>query len=167
MTIRKVLCYPDPRLRTKAKPVTNFTGELQRLIADMFETLYEHNAVGLAATQIDIHEQLIVIDASNTRDQPLVIINPEILEHHETIEFTEGCVSFPGIYEKVNRSNRIKFRAQDGEGHVYEMFAEGLLSECVQHEMDHLQGKLLVDYLSPLKRDRILKKMQKAQKRNL
>lgn|SRR3990167_739681 len=167
MTIRKVLCYPDPRLRTKAKPVTNFLDELQTIIDDMLETMYEHNGVGLAATQVDVHLRLIVMDTSENRNEPLVIINPEILEEEGTEEFMEGCISFPGVYDKIVRAAKIKFRAQDRHGAVYEMYAEELFAECVQHEMDHLEGKLMIDYLSPLKRERLVKKMKKLQQQTL
>lgn len=167
MALRKVLCYPDPRLRTLAKPVAEVTDETRQLVGDMFETMYEHNGVGLAATQVDVHQRVIVIDVSDSRNEPLVLINPEITWLGELKEGLEGCLSFPGVFDKVKRADHVKFKAQDRSGAWYEKEARDLLAVCVQHEMDHLLGKLMVDYLSPLKRSRVLKKMQKMHRINL
>jgi peptide deformylase len=167
MTIRKVLIFPDARLRTKAKPVDGVTDGIKLLVNDMLETMYEHNGVGLAATQIDEHVRVITIDVSETRDQPLVLINPELIEEHNKKEESEGCLSFPGVYAKVTRAGKVKVKALDREGKSFEMEAEELLAVCIQHEMDHLVGKLFVDYLSALKRSRVLKKMEKLHKLNM
>jgi peptide deformylase len=159
-----ILHYPDPRLRTVAKPVTAVDERIRRLADDMLETMYAAPGIGLAATQVNVHERLIVLDLSEDKTQPLVFINPEIIEAdgHEVME--EGCLSVPGIYEKVERTEHRKVRALDGEGEIFEMQADGLLAVCIQHEIDHLDGKVFVDYLSPLKQQRIGKKLQKQQK---
>lgn len=159
-----ILHYPDERLRTVATPVETVTPALQQVVADMFETMYDAPGIGLAATQVDIHQRIIVIDISEDKSQPLCLINPEILEHDGKQEMDEGCLSVPGIYETVKRANHIRFKALDKDGKPYEMEAEGLLAVCIQHEMDHLAGKLFVDYLSSLKRQRIHKKLTKQQK---
>jgi len=164
MTIRKVLLFPDPRLREISTPIETFDDALQTLIDDMFETMYEHNGVGLAAPQIDEQIQLIVIDASEDRDQPHILINPEILEQSDMAEELEGCISFPGIFEKTTRATKITFKALDRQGKPYKKTVDGLFAWCVQHEIDHLNGRLLVDLVSPLKKNRILKKMQKLRK---
>jgi peptide deformylase len=157
-----ILEYPDPRLRTRAAPVAVVDDALRRLIEDMFETMYEAPGVGLAATQVDVHQRLLVVDVSEDRSHPLVFINPEILEREGENEFEEGCLSVPRIYEKINvRAQRIVVRALDRHGQPFEIEADGLLSVCIQHEMDHLEGKLFVDYLSDLKRTRIRKKLDK------
>jgi len=164
MSMLTILRYPDERLHTVARPVEKFDSALQRLIDDMLETMYVAPGIGLAATQVDVHIQLLVIDISDEKNQPLVLINPEILERDGSQKFDEGCLSVPGIYESIERAQHIRFRACDREGQSFEMDAEGLLAVCIQHEMDHLQGKLFVDYLSNLKRQRIRKKLQKQEK---
>jgi peptide deformylase len=160
-----ILEFPDPRLRTVATPVTEVDDNLRRLIDDMFETMYEAPGVGLAATQIDVHKQLLVIDVSEEKNQPLVFINPriEVLDP-ELGEYDEGCLSVPGFYETVCRPKRVRVTALDRDGKPFELEAEGLLAICIQHEVDHLLGKLYVDYLSPLKRTRIRKKLEKQQR---
>lgn len=164
MGLRTILEFPDPRLRTRAQPVTRFDAQLARLVDDMFETMYAAPGIGLAATQIDVHMRLIVIDVSADRSAPLVVINPEILlrEGIETME--EGCLSVPGYFDDVQRAAKIRLRAQDRTGVVYERDCDDLLAVCVQHEMDHLEGKLFVDYLSDLKRDRVRRKLDKERK---
>ena len=160
-----ILRYPDPRLHTVAKPVAAVDARLRKLADDMFETMYEAAGIGLAATQVDVHERLIVIDVSEDRNQPMVLINPEIVwASPETRVGDEGCLSVPGIYDGVERSTAIKVQALDldGKPQVYE--AEGMLAVCIQHEMDHLLGKVFVEYLSPLKRNRIKTKMIKQKK---
>lgn len=160
-----ILRYPDPRLHTVAKPVAAVDARLRKLADDMFETMYEASGIGLAATQVNVHERLIVIDVSEERNQPMVLINPEILWASEEKRVgDEGCLSVPGIYDGVERSTSIKVQALDldGKSRVYE--AEGMLAVCIQHEMDHLLGKVFVEYLSPLKRNRIKTKMIKQKK---
>ena len=160
-----ILRYPDPRLHIVAKPIAEVDDRIRRLADDMLETMYAADGVGLAATQVDVHERLIVIDTSEARDDPRVLINPEILERSEETSFVdEGCLSVPTIYDKVQRHARVKVRATGRDGQPYEFEAEGLLSICVQHEMDHLLGKVFVEYLSPLKRNRIKAKMLKARR---
>lgn len=160
-----ILRYPDPRLHTVAKPVTQVDDRIRRLIDDMFETMYAADGVGLAASQVDVHEQVVVIDTSEARDQPLVLINPELLSaSEERVIDDEGCLSVPSIYDKVSRAARVRVRALGREGETVEFDAEGLLSKCVQHEMDHLKGKVFVEYLSPLKRDRIRTKLLKQRR---
>jgi len=165
MALLPILCYPDPRLHTVAKPVHAVDARIQALIADMLQTMYEAKGIGLAATQINVHERLIVIDVSEERDQPLVLINPQIIwTSAETHLNEEGCLSVPGIYDGVDRFDAVKVSALDGHGHQRMIEAEDLLAVCIQHEMDHLMGKVFVEYLSPLKRNRIKKKMLKAQR---
>jgi peptide deformylase len=165
MALLPILTYPDPRLHTVARPVAAVDGRIRALVADMLETMYEANGIGLAATQVDVHERVIVIDVSEERDDPQVIINPEIVwASEETQVNDEGCLSVPGIYDGVERSSRVKVTALDGEGKARTIEAEGLLAVCIQHEMDHLAGKVFVEYLSPLKRNRIKTKMLKAQR---
>ncbi len=160
-----ILCYPDPRLHTVAKAVTEVDARLRTLIERMFATMYEANGIGLAATQVDVHERLVVIDASETRDQRLVLINPELeWLSPETRKGEEGCLSVPGIYDGVERSVAVRVRALDEKGVSRVIEAEGMLAVCIQHEMDHLLGKVFVEYLSPLKRNRIKSKMVKAQR---
>jgi peptide deformylase len=162
MSKLNILRYPDPRLHTVAKPVAEVDDRIRRLVDDMFETMYAADGVGLAATQVDVHERVIVIDTSEARDHPLVLINPELVSRSEEMVLgDEGCLSVPTIYDKVPRHARVTVRATGRDGEVYEMEAEGLLSVCIQHEMDHLVGKVFVEYLSALKRDRIKVKMQK------
>lgn len=163
-----ILRYPDPRLHTVAQPVAAVGERIRALIPRMLSTMYEANGIGLAATQVDIHERLIVIDVSESRDQPLVLINPVIeWASPETRKGEEGCLSVPGIYDGVERSTAVRVRALDGEGVERTIEAEGLLAVCIQHEMDHLVGKVFVEYLSPLKRNRIKSKLVKAQREAL
>ena len=165
MALLPILTYPDPRLHTVAKPVQAVDARIRGLITDMLETMYDAEGIGLAATQVDVHERLVVIDVSEGRNQPLVLINPEITWASEDKQLgDEGCLSVPGIYDGVERSRSIKVRALDGEGQSREIEAEGMLSVCIQHEMDHLLGKVFVEYLSPLKRNRIKTKMLKARR---
>jgi len=165
MALLPILCYPDPKLNTVAKPVQAVDARIQTLIADMFETMYEAKGIGLAATQVDVHERLIVIDNSEGRDVPLVLINPKIIWTSPEMHVNEeGCLSVPGIYDGVERHDLIKVEALDRAGHKHLIEADGLLSVCIQHEMDHLMGKVFVEYLSPLKRNRIKTKMLKAQR---
>ena len=162
MALLNILRYPDPRLHTVAKPVAQVDERIRRLVDEMLETMYAAEGVGLAATQVDVHERVIVIDTSDTRDQPLVLINPELTARSDEMSFgDEGCLSVPTIYDKVARHARVTVRAIGRDGQVQEIDTEGLLSVCVQHEMDHLMGKVFVEYLSPLKRDRIRTKMLK------
>ncbi|MBY6188788.1 peptide deformylase [Marinobacter hydrocarbonoclasticus] len=161
MAVREVLRFPDERLRTIAEPVTDFGPALQQLVDDMFDTMYEERGIGLAATQINEHVQVIVMDHSEDRSEPKVFINPKITEEHGHFTNEEGCLSVPGIYAKVERAEHVVFEAQDREGNTFTVEADELLSICIQHEMDHLQGKLFVDYLSPLKRQRIKQKLEK------
>ncbi|MFC3652802.1 peptide deformylase [Dyella humi] len=164
MSILTILEFPDPRLRTKAAPVTAFDATLKQLIDDMFETMYAANGVGLAATQVNVHQRVLVADMSEERNQPLALINPEILEKEGTQVYQEGCLSFPGIFADVTRALKVKVRSQDIEGKTFELEVEGPLAVCIQHEMDHLAGKVFVDYLSPLKRSILLKRMEKQRK---
>lgn len=165
MTQLTILCYPDPRLHTIAKPVAVFDARLQTLVDNMLETMYKAEGVGLAATQVDVHERLIVIDVSEGRDKPLVLINPTIVwSSVETQVNDEGCLSVPGIYDGVERASAVKIEAFDQHGQLQTHEGEGLLAVCIQHEMDHLMGKVFVQYLSPLKRNRIKTKMIKLQK---
>ena len=165
MALLPILTYPDPRLHTVARPVQAVDARIRALVADMLETMYDANGIGLAATQVDVHERLIVIDTSEERNQPLVLINPEITWESEDSQIgDEGCLSVPGIYDGVERARAIKVRALDGEGQSREIAAEGMLAVCIQHEMDHLMGKVFVEYLSPLKRNRIKTKMLKARR---
>jgi peptide deformylase len=157
-----ILRYPDPRLHTIAKPVAQVDDRIRQLVDDMLETMYAADGVGLAATQVDVHERVIVIDTSEGRDEPRVLINPELVQRSGEMSLgDEGCLSVPTIYDKVPRHARVRVRALNRAGDTYEFDAEGLLSVCVQHEMDHLMGKVFVEYLSPLKRDRIKTKMLK------
>ncbi|HVL22012.1 MAG TPA: peptide deformylase [Amaricoccus sp.] len=157
-----ILRYPDPRLYTVARPVADVDDRIRRLVDDMLETMYEAEGVGLAATQVDVHQRVIVIDTSEARDTPLVLINPELIDKSDEMTLgDEGCLSVPEIYDKVPRHARVKVRARDRSGETREFAAEGLLSVAVQHEMDHLLGKVFVDYLSPLKRSRIKSRMLK------
>jgi peptide deformylase len=160
----QILEFPDPRLRTRAQPVEHVDASLRQFIDDMFETMYAAPGIGLAATQVNFHKRVLVIDISETRDQPLVLINPEILEREGIEETEEGCLSVPGIYDRVTRAERIRVRALNREGQQIELDADGLLAVCIQHEIDHLDGKLFVDYLSDLKRTRIRKKLEKERK---
>lgn len=160
----QILEFPDPRLRTRAQPVEHVDASLRQFIDDMFETMYAAPGIGLAATQVNFHKRVLVIDISETRDQPLALINPEILERQGIEETEEGCLSVPGVYDKVTRAERIRVRALNRDGQPIEFDADGLLAVCIQHEIDHLDGKLFVDYLSDLKRTRIRKKLEKERK---
>jgi peptide deformylase len=165
MALLPILCYPDPRLHTVAKPVQAVDARIKKLITDMLDTMYDANGVGLAATQVDVHERLIVIDVSEQRNEPLVLINPEITWASPEKQINEeGCLSVPGIYDGVERSAAVKVQALDREGRSREIEAEGILAVCIQHEMDHLLGKVFVEYLSPLKRTRIRTKMLKSRR---
>ncbi len=165
MALLPILQFPDPRLHTVARPVQQVDSRVQTLVADMLETMYEAKGIGLAATQIDVHERVVVIDVSEERDEPLVLINPEITWASAEREVTdEGCLSVPGIYDGVARSIKVTVRALDAQGQQRSIEADGLLAICIQHEMDHLLGKVFVEYLSPLKRNRIKTKMLKAQR---
>lgn len=165
MALLPILCYPDPRLHTVAKPVQAVDARIHALIDDMLETMYEASGIGLAASQIDVHERLVVIDTSEERNQPMVLINPEITwMNDERVKGEEGCLSVPGIYDGVERATQVKVTAMDRDGQSRTIEAEGMLAICIQHELDHLMGKVFVEYLSPLKQGRIKTKMVKAQK---
>ncbi|HEX5755864.1 MAG TPA: peptide deformylase [Arenimonas sp.] len=159
-----ILEFPDPRLRTVAKPVEQVDDTLRQLIDDMFETMYAAPGIGLAATQVDVHQRLLVLDVSEDRSRPLVFINPEIIEQAGSQTCQEGCLSVPGIYADVKRAERVRVRALDRDGSSFEIEADGLLAVCIQHELDHLAGKVFVDYLSPLKREMVRKKLAKQRR---
>jgi len=161
MAILDVLQFPDERLRTVAKPIDEVNSEIKQLVADMFETMREEKGIGLAATQVNRHVRLVVMDVSEEQNEPRVFINPEIVDKEGPTISEEGCLSVPGNYAKVDRAEKVTVKALDGEGEPYELEADGLLAICIQHELDHLDGKLFVDYLSPLKRQRIRKKLEK------
>lgn len=161
MTVLTVLHYPDERLRTIAKPVAEITAQTRQLVADMLDTMYDENGIGLAATQVNIHQRVVVIDVSEGRDQPQIFINPEITARSGDTTYEEGCLSVPQSYANVERAAEVTVKAQNLEGEWFELNADGLLAICLQHELDHLLGKLFIDYLSPLKRDRIKKKLEK------
>ncbi len=167
MAILNILHFPDPRLRTRAAPVGRIDDTVRRLVDDMFETMYDAPGIGLAATQVDVHQRVIVIDVSEEKDQPLVLINPEIMLKNGIEQMDEGCLSVPGIYETVERADRVRVRALDRAGEPFELETEGLLAVCIQHEMDHLEGKLFVDYLSVMKRERIKRKLEKLRRKTL
>lgn len=162
MALLPILEFPDPRLRTKAKPVESVDDSIRKLIADMFETMYDAPGIGLAATQVNVHQRIIVVDVSENRDEPHAFINPELTLSGDTVETEEGCLSVPGFYEPVTRREFARVKALNEHGETIEQDLEGLLSICVQHECDHLAGKLFVDYLSGLKRNRIRRKLEKA-----
>ncbi len=165
MAILPILCYPDPRLHIVAKPVQGVDDRVRGLVSDMLETMYDAHGIGLAATQVDVHERIVVIDVSEERNEPLVLINPEIVwASAEKHRGDEGCLSVPGIYDGVERSDSVHVRAMDVQGQSRTIEADGLLAVCVQHELDHLLGKVFVEYLSPLKRNRIKSKMLKRQR---
>jgi len=164
MALLNILEYPDPRLKKIASPVAAVTPEIQKLVRDMAETMYAAPGVGLAATQVNVHKRVIVIDISTTRDDLLVLINPEILASEGEIETEEGCLSVPGYYDKVTRAAKVTVRAQNERGEPFEREVEGTLAVCIQHEIDHLSGKIFVEYLSPLKRARLAAKLRKKQK---
>lgn len=165
MSLLPILRYPDARLHKIAKPITVFDERIQKLVADMAETMYDAPGIGLAASQVDVHEQLIVIDTSDARDGLLVLINPVIIRASDERQvYEEGCLSVPGIYDGVERSAQVRVKAQDRNGQFFELDAEGLLAVCIQHEIDHLKGKVFVEYLSPLKRNRIKARLQKEER---
>ena len=164
MTRLTILEYPDPRLRTHAVPVARVDDTIRRLIDDLLETMYAAKGVGLAATQVNVHQRVLVADVSEQKDTPRVFVNPEILSRDDVGTMQEGCLSVPGFFEDVDRAHKVRVRALDRDGKRFEMDAEGLLAVCIQHEIDHLEGKLFVDYLSELKRTRIRKKLEKDQR---
>ncbi|MGA2344149.1 MAG: peptide deformylase, partial [Steroidobacteraceae bacterium] len=164
MTKLVILEYPDPRLRTKAAPVAAVDDAVRQLADDLLETMYAAKGVGLAASQVDVHKRLLVLDVSEARNQPMVLINPQILSAEGRAPGEEGCLSLPGIYDKLERAARIRVRAQGRDGEPFEIDAEGVLAVCIQHEMDHLEGKLFVDYLSELKRQLIRRRLQKERR---
>ena len=168
MAKRTILSFPDPRLHTVAKPVQGVDARIKALVADMLETMYDAKGIGLAATQIDVHERLVVIDVSEERDEPIVLINPEIVwASDEKVLNEEGCLSVPGIYDGVERATAVRVTALDADGNPQTLEADGLLAVCIQHELDHLLGKVFVEYLSPLKRNRIKSKLLKLQREEL
>ena len=161
MAILNILHFPDPRLRTKAKPVSEVTPEINKILNSMLQTMYDAPGVGLAATQVNIHQRLVVIDVSEEKNQPIKLINPQIISKTGTEESEEGCLSVPGYFEKVTRAEAITYTALDEQGKQYTKSAEGFLAVCIQHELDHLDGKLFVDYLSKIKVQRLRKKIMK------
>jgi peptide deformylase len=167
MAIRQILQYPDDRLHRVAEPVGEVNEEIKALVRDLAETMYAAPGIGLAATQVDVHKRVIVIDVSETRDELLVLIDPEIISESGAREFEEGCLSVPGIYDTVERAERITVRALDREGCPFELETEGLLAVCIQHEVDHLRGRVFVEYLSRLKQSRIVAKLRKLQRKTL
>jgi peptide deformylase len=167
MSIRPILHFPDERLRNPSQPVTEVNDEIRQLVDDMFDTMYEAPGIGLAAPQVNVFHRVIVIDISEDKSAPQAFINPELLETRGVEQMEEGCLSVPGIYEMVERADWIRVRAQDRDGNVFEKEADGLLAVCIQHEIDHLDGKLFVDYLSSLKRQRIRKKLEKQRRQTL
>jgi len=164
MAILTILEFPDERLRKKAKPVESVDAKTRQLVEDMLETMYAAPGIGLAATQVNIQKRILVLDISEEKNDPLALINPEILSKEGQEESDEGCLSVPGVFEKVKRAEKIRIKALDRDGNTLEMDADGLLAVCIQHEMDHLEGKLFVDYLSPLKRQLARKKVKKEQR---
>jgi peptide deformylase len=166
VAVLSILRYPDPRLEKIAQPVDRVDDSIRQLVRDMAETMYAAPGIGLAATQVDVHKRVIVLDVSDTRDQLLVLINPEILVREGEQECEEGCLSVPGVYDVVKRAEKVKVRALNRDGQPFELAAEGLLAVCIQHEMDHLEGKVFVEYLSRLKQSRIRAKMQKQERRS-
>ncbi|HAS6350037.1 TPA: peptide deformylase [Vibrio vulnificus] len=166
MSVLQVLTFPDDRLRTVAKPVEKVTPEIQKIVDDMIETMYDEEGIGLAATQVDIHQRIVVIDVSESRNEPMVLINPEIIEKRGEDGIEEGCLSVPGARALVPRAAEVTVKALDRDGHEFTLEADDLLAICIQHELDHLQGKLFVDYLSPLKRKRIQDKLAKIKRFN-
>nr|WP_206780240.1 peptide deformylase [Chromobacterium sp. ASV5] len=167
MALLNILQYPDERLHTVAKPVTAFDAALRQQVDDMFETMYEAKGIGLAATQVDYHYRLVVMDISEERDERRVFINPEIVEKDGETVYEEGCLSVPGIYDKVTRAERVKVRAQDVDGKAFELEADGLLAICIQHELDHLNGVVFVERLSQMKQSRIKTKLKKREKQSM
>ncbi|WP_127478717.1 peptide deformylase [Sulfurivermis fontis] len=167
MAILNILHFPDPRLRTRAAPVSQVDDGIRRLVDDMFDTMYDAPGIGLAATQVNVHQRVIVIDVSEEKNEPRVFINPEIISRDGVERMDEGCLSVPGVYETVERAEKVTVRALNRDGQPFELEADGLLAVCIQHEMDHLEGKLFVDYLSSLKRERIRKKLEKLRRQTL
>lgn len=167
MAILQILHYPDPRLRNTATPVTGVDDEIQRLVDDMFETMYDAPGIGLAATQVNVHKQILVTDVSESHNTPVCLINPSILASAGTEQMEEGCLSVPGVFETIERAEQIRVQGLDKTGKAIEFDVDGLLAVCIQHEIDHLDGKLFVDYLSQLKRSRIRKKLGRGQKQSL
>lgn len=163
MALMRVLTFPEPRLREKAETVGQIDAALRQIVQNMFETMYHEHGVGLAANQVGVLQRIIVLDVSRNQEQPVCLINPQILETRGKLVMDEGCISFPGLYFPVERPEWVKIRAQDQEGEFFELEGDGLLGRCIQHEMDHLEGKVFTDYLSPLKLQRLLKKAKKAQ----
>ena len=164
MALLEILKFPDERLRTRAKPVESVTDDIRQLVDDMFETMYAAPGIGLAATQVNVHQRIVVIDVSAEKDQPICLINPQITARDGIEQHEEGCLSVPGVYETVERADHIRVKALNRDGEEIEIETGDLLAICIQHELDHLEGKLFVDYLSPLKRNRIRKKLEKHQK---
>lgn len=167
MALLTILHFPDPRLRKKAVPISKVTDDIRQLAADMLETMYDAPGIGLAATQVNVQQRILVIDISENKNDPLVLINPEILQKHGEREFEEGCLSVPEAYETVTRADTVKVRALNLDDETIEFDADDILATCIQHEIDHLDGKLFVDYLSKLKRERIKKRLEKHQKQKL
>ncbi|WP_028024405.1 peptide deformylase [Enterovibrio calviensis] len=166
MSVLQVLTFPDDRLRTVAKPVESVTPEILKIVDDMLETMYDEEGIGLAATQVDVHQRIVVIDISDSRDEPMVLINPEIIEKRGEDGIEEGCLSVPGARALVARASEVTVKALDRDGNEFQFEADDLLAICVQHELDHLEGKLFVDYLSPLKQQRIKQKLEKIKRAN-
>lgn len=168
MALLEILEFPDPRLRTVAAPIKSFGKDITTIIDDMFETMYEAPGIGLAATQVNIHKRIVVMDISEDQNQPMVFINPEVVveDQHALHEYDEGCLSVPGFYETVVRPEKVKVRALDKTGKAFELEADGLLAVCIQHELDHLNGKLFVDHISAMKRQRIRKKLEKQHRKH-
>lgn len=164
MALRTILEFPDPRLRTRAAPVTRFDAALGTLIDDLFQTMYAAPGIGLAATQVDVHQRVIVIDVSKDHKEPVALINPQIISREGEASTEEGCLSVPGIFDEVKRAAKVRVRSHDRKGRLHERDYEDILAVCIQHEMDHLDGKLFVDYLSDLKRERIRKKLEKERR---
>ncbi|MEZ5537241.1 MAG: peptide deformylase [Thiolinea sp.] len=164
MALLEILHHPDPRLRKKAAPVQAVDEQIQQLVEDMLETMYYAHGIGLAATQVNVHQRVVVIDLSEDKNEPMCFINAEILSKEGSVEHEEGCLSVPEYYEKVTRAERIRVRALDRKGEAFEMDADGLLAICIQHELDHLEGKLFVDYLSSFKQQRVRKKLEKMKR---
>ena len=167
MALLNILHFPDPRLRTRAEPVAVVDDAVRQLVDDMLETMYEAPGIGLAATQVDVHRRVVVVDVSEDKSEPRCFINPEIVDRDGVEEMDEGCLSVPGIFEKVQRAERVTVRALDRDGQPFELAADGLLAVCIQHEIDHLDGRLFVDHLSELKRQRIRKKLEKQRRQTL
>ncbi|MDH5544307.1 MAG: peptide deformylase [Gammaproteobacteria bacterium] len=167
MAILNILHFPDPRLRTRAEPVAEVDDNIRQLVDDMLETMYDAPGIGLAATQVNVHKRVLVLDVTEDKSNPMCFINPELVEHEGTATAEEGCLSVPNIYENVDRFKKIKVRALNRDGKPFELEADDLLAVCIQHEMDHLEGKVFVDYLSTIKQIRIKKKMEKLRRRTM